>query len=405
MFRSSLTVIALLHATATALAQVPAPVPPAPVDPLPEAADDPPSAADDPAADELSPEDLAELEAATGADIAEATPQPSGLAALGNVIMNPELSFIMDVAAAYDSEAGLSAPLELEMAIGKAVDPYFRFDGNVAFSDEGAEIEEAYATTLALPHDLQARAGQFLTRFGRINPTHPHTWDFVDRPLSGARVFGDEGLRGAGVELSWLSPLPWFVELVGAVQQPPIGAIDRAQDLQLSATANQFFELSDDWSLLWGLSFTTGPNGAGAGKRTDVAGTDLYLKWRPITRQSAQQVTVQTEWLYRAREAAGKTYHGDVDGYAQATWRFAQRWSTGARWEYGSGADAIALDDLDPLWTEDRHRVTADATFYPTEFSRLRLQASVDHPAWADPVLAGFLALEISAGVHGAHKF
>ena len=54
------------------------------------------------------------------------------------------------------------------------VDPYFRFDSNLVFSQFGVEIEEAYATTLDLPANLQVRAGQFLTRFGRINATHPH---------------------------------------------------------------------------------------------------------------------------------------------------------------------------------------------------------------------------------------
>ena len=66
-----------------------------------------------------------------------------------------------------------------------------------------------YAAPL-LPHSLQARAGQFLTRFGRLNPTHPHTWDLVDQPFALGRVFGSEGNRGAGVELSWLTPLSWY---------------------------------------------------------------------------------------------------------------------------------------------------------------------------------------------------
>jgi len=32
-----------------------------------------------------------------------------------------------------------------------------------------------------------------------------------------ARVFGGEGNRGLGVELSYLTPLPWYVELVASV--------------------------------------------------------------------------------------------------------------------------------------------------------------------------------------------
>ena len=88
------------------------------------------------------------------------------------------------------------------------------------FSQFGVEVEEAYGTTLALPWNLQLRAGQFLTRFGRINSTHPHTWAFLDQPLVVGTFFGGEGNRGLGLEVSWLASfLPWYVELVGSSHQ------------------------------------------------------------------------------------------------------------------------------------------------------------------------------------------
>ena len=37
--------------------------------------------------------------------------------------------------------------------------------------------------------------GQFLTEFGRINPTHPHAWAWLDQPVIEARVFGPDGMR------------------------------------------------------------------------------------------------------------------------------------------------------------------------------------------------------------------
>ena len=40
--------------------------------------------------------------------------------------------------------------------------------------DTVVELEEAIMTTRSLPKGLQLKAGQFLTEFGRINPTHPH---------------------------------------------------------------------------------------------------------------------------------------------------------------------------------------------------------------------------------------
>src|SRR4051812_41116629 len=63
---------------------------------------------------------------------------------------------------------------QVELTLGANVDPYFRGDANLVLTSEGIEIEEAYATTLDFPLNLQLKAGQFLTAFGRHNPTHPH---------------------------------------------------------------------------------------------------------------------------------------------------------------------------------------------------------------------------------------
>jgi hypothetical protein len=91
----------------------------------------------------------------------------------------------------------------LELNLSGAVDPYFRGAANVLFSidSEGEsylELEEAWLETISLPGTLQLRAGQILTEFGRQNPTHVHSWSFVDTPLVLGRMFGPDGLRNPG---------------------------------------------------------------------------------------------------------------------------------------------------------------------------------------------------------------
>ena len=199
--------------------------------------------------------------------------------------LNPDLSFIADVAAAWFSakpplESGEHDPRnngftlqQLELAASSAVDPYFRFDSFIVFKlprppaagrpigtgeAGGVEIEEVYATTTSLPANLQLRVGQFLTRFGRFNPTHPHTWDFVDQPLEIGRLFSPDGNRGLGFELSYLTPLPWYVELVGSMTQDSALDVSHSGNLQGTVALKQFFSLSDDWSLMWGLSGIAG---------------------------------------------------------------------------------------------------------------------------------------------------
>ncbi|WNG28401.1 zinc-regulated TonB-dependent outer membrane receptor [Cystobacter fuscus] len=412
----------------------------------------PPSSPKTPAPSEepgLSADDLKDIESALGQDAADATqagesPAATPPAASSNpsgVVISPsninfrglELSFILDVAGAafsakeplqsggHDPTANGFNLQQLEMSLNTAVDPYFRFTGNIVFSQYGVEVEEAYAATTALPANLQLRAGQFLTLFGRLNSTHPHAWDFVDQPFALGRVFGGEGNRGLGVEASWLAPLPWFLEVVGSVTDASGGSTARSFlgaggggvrspfDFQFTGAVKQFFPLGDELSLVWGLSAADGPTPTGYRNRADVFGTDVYLKYRPLAGGSSTIVALQGELFYRRRQVPQDVL-SDLSGYGQVLWRFSQRWAAAGRYEFGTPArdleGAIANDALDPDWTVNRQRISANVTFWPTEFSRLRLQAATDLVGWRErPDTSVFLALEVVMGAHGAHAF
>ena len=110
-----------------------------------------------------------------------------------------------------------------ELVFSGAVDPYFTAQANIVFveapdGETVIELEEFYAETSSLPANLEVRAGHFYTEFGRLNPQHPHTWDFVDSPLSHTRMFGADGLRSSGVRIAWLTPTPFYSEVFLTVQ-------------------------------------------------------------------------------------------------------------------------------------------------------------------------------------------
>jgi hypothetical protein len=395
-------------------------------------------AAAEPAAAEPAAAEPAAAEPAA-AEPAAAEPAAAEPAAGGGIqSLNPDLSFIADVAAGWFShrpplQSGEHDPhgngfslQQLELAASSAVDPYFRFDSFIVFKvphpgeDGGVEIEEVYATTTSLPANLQLRVGQFLTRFGRFNPTHPHTWDFVDQPLMVGRLFSPDGNRGLGLELSYLTPLPWYAELVASVTHDSALEVSQVRNFQATAAVKQFFALSDDWSLMWGLSGAGGSDPstpADPAGRAEIGGSDVYLKYRPLAGGSHTIVSLQAEWFYRHRQIVGETLH-DTGGFASLFWRFAQRWATAARWELGTpsrnGAGAIATptcpaDDLgciDGAFAANVQRVSANVTFWPTEFSRLRLQGATTLPGGGGAAQWSLLtAFEFAVGAHGAHAF
>lgn len=379
--------------------------------------------------------DLAEIEAALAADAAELTPAP----AQGGAVPPAQRGALIDLGAtlsmaaawfsadgpgpmgAHDPEATGLHVQALELSLASAIDPYFRFNGTLAVSDHGFELEEGYVSTDGLGHNVIVRAGQFLSRFGRIAGTHPHQWRFVDQTMLVGRIFGGEGPRAPGLEASYLTPLPWFVEATLAVNEASGEEaalsfladgdfeLDHPGRLMWTATVDQFFDLSDNWSLLMGGSYVRGPNGVGDPFKTRIAAIDGFLKYRPISRASYTEFTVQGEYAHRRRWQGGDKL-GDQNGYLELGLRFARRLSGAVRQEFGTaelGRDgAAAAAALDRDWNSTRQRTAAVMTFSPTEFSRLRLQLGADYAAWLpDSQISAFLSLEVAAGAHGAHVF
>lgn len=348
--------------------------------------------------------------------------------------MNPDISAITDLAFAYFSDdpdlRGGHDPVNqgfnlqgVEVALQAAVDPYFRFDSYIVFSLYGVEVEEAYGTSLNLPANLQLRAGNYLTNFGRTNPTHLHVWDFTTQPLVLGKFFGGEGLRGLGVELNQMLPLPWFAEWSVSVQNiggaatgrswlGGPGDVDRLTDLGVTPRLEQYWDLTRDLSMLLGFSGTFGPNDTGRGNRTDVYGADLLLHYNPPGLGGHQQIGVQNEFMLRRRQVpeGGNTTEGgvlqDFGGYSELYYSPNLFWRFAGRYEFVSG---VENDYLDPEWDDNRHRVAANITYYPSHFSRIRLEHGVDYMPYRDEldplVHMTMVQLELVIGAHGAHQF
>lgn len=321
----------------------------------------------------------------------------------------------------------------LEAVFDGAVDPYFRGQANVVLQilPDGStqvELEEAYATTTSLPHGLQVKAGQFFTEFGRLNPTHPHAWDFVDQPLVSGRFLGEDGLRSTGVRASWLVPTPFYSELFLAVQnsqgdtlhsfrsvpgesifgrQVQARAVAGAGDLLFTPRYTAAFDIGDTQTLLLGASAALGPNGTGPGARTSIYGVDGFWKWKsPRALGGFPFVKVQAELMQRQLTAAAsgdlpRAHFRDWGGYAQVNWGYKPGWVAGLRADNVGGDEGFPTDPaLAPRW-----RLSPVWTWFPTEYSKLRLQYNFDHGRLFGREQSLWLQLEFLLGAHAAHKF
>ena len=316
----------------------------------------------------------------------------------------------------------------LELSLLGAVDPYFSGEVHILFQltpegESAFELEEAFLVSQALPWGLQLKAGTYFTEFGRLNPQHPHVWDFVDQPVVSSRLMGGDGLRNPGARLSWLTPLPWWAEVFIGVQNSHgetahsfLGSdeeaaldgiahsgrrIKTAGDMLYSARLLQGFSPSDTTAINLGISAATGANNSGPDARSTLGGVDLYAKWQPLNAYRGYPfVSLQGEWMFRSYDLPDDQRR-DWGSYLQAVWGFHHRWTWGVRYDCANG-NGFAAENL-----PQRRRVSSNMSFVASEYSRFRLQYNYDH---TDALMRGhahsvWLQASFIIGSHGAHTF
>jgi hypothetical protein len=327
-----------------------------------------------------------------------------------------------------------------EIALDGAVDPYFKGFGNIVYKldengETGVELEEMFFLTTSLPGHLQLKGGQFFTEFGRQNQQHPHSWAFVDQPLVLNRIFGPEGLRSQGARISWLAPTSFYTEAMVSVLNSAGGTafsfrsdesaeihggvpeereVERLQDFLVVPRIATSIDLTDTQTLLLGGSAAFGPNSSGPRARTRVYGADVYWKWKSATAaQGFPFVSWQTEVLYRRYDAAERASADDPSVllpaetlsdrglYSQVLWGIKPRVVAGLRGEFASGNEGAFESEL----RADRFRLSPNLTWYPTEFSKLRLQYNYDHRQGIGRDHSVWMQFEFLLGAHAAHRF
>ena len=179
------------------------------------------------------------------------------------------------------------------------------------------------------------------------------------------------------------------------------------------------FNLTDAQTLVAGVSAAFGPNSSGGDTDTQIYGVDLFWKWKsPNQHAGFPFVTWQTEGMLRRFEASAfagnlvtpalpRETITDFGLYSQLAYGFRKGWVTALRGDYvfpdkKALYETIVGPDSDRA---NRWRISPNLTYYPSEFSKIRLQYNLDHRNLIGTDHSVWVQFEFLLGTHAAHKF
>ena len=316
-------------------------------------------------------------------------------------------------------------PREIELNLFGQIDPYASGVVRIETGEEeaggeaGVNLAEAYLTFLTLPFGTQIRVGQVRTRFGLLNEHHRDGLPQTDVPNVLLRFLGEEGLVERGAELTWLPPLPFYLEaLVGAFDGDNEDAFGygKLSEPLVTGRLRTFFEISDEHAVQVGISGATGKTPDRL--RSTLAGIDAKYKWRPDG-WLHPLLTLGGEALWSFRnvnvevdddgdEVIDRLSKRGRDRFGWYTFAEVQPWR---RWAFGARYDWTQFP-VDPgrEWAVEPY-----VTFYPSEFLRLRLaykhtertqrEAFSENGATARIADEVFFQFTFALGAHPAHPF
>jgi hypothetical protein len=282
-----------------------------------------------------------------------------------------------------------------EVLMSSAVDPSFDAFAIFHMGSEDFEIDEAYVNTRSLPNGLKLKVGKFKSAFGRYNEKHQHSWDFSEQALVYNALIGAEGIGDVGIQMQWVAPtntyLMFGIEAMQGTNESNFG-YEKSNNLY-NAYAKTSLDFTDDTSVLAGVSVLHGKNLEGD---TNIYATDFTLQTQL---SSYSSLALQSEYIYRDKEQDINSLKQD-GAYVQLVYKYNQNYATGVRYD-------VLIKDNDEVKNLDMY--TAMVEYKPSEFSRLRLEYSVDKSKYFDgeqkDVQQLMLEFNVAIGSHGAHNY
>ncbi len=339
--------------------------------------------------------------------VSKATPSGTGQ----QPALNPNISFVLLGGAKFGGEEGnpdnnTFYVREAELSISAPVDPSTNLEAYITLpKDENVELEEAFATYSGLPGGLQLRGGLLKNDFGRLNTVHAHALPQIDVPLPLEQVFGEEGLRSPGVEVSWLTPLPWYSKFVASVgtrygeaeeDEFALFPAGGSKSPLITARWENMADLNEDTTLMLGLSYAGSKIDNGIAKNGKAYGADLTLKWKP-QREEYRELVWSSEYLKAEQDyAMPDTPTKKIDGwYTYLSYRLNKLFRVGVRYD-----DSRMANDEGRM-----NRISGIVELIPNEWNSLQLQFNHCNPDFAKSYNEVLLQWNLMIGPHAAHKY
>lgn len=231
-------------------------------------------------------------------------------------------------------------------------DAFYSFGRAEGENELKGELEEAYATFMETPiKGLGVKAGKMRVDIGKTNKLHSHQLPYEDRAAVIKNFLGSDGLKGHGIEVSYLFPTSRdiFAQLQVGWWRPDAPELNPATNLELNSAGTRIAntlvnsrlwlskELGSDTELELGLSSAWGRslfNGAGDNRYDPIQiyGADITLRKFP---SANEKLALSLEWLTHRRlmsnDAVSRSGY-----YVLGTYQPNKYWEWGIRYDNAS---------------------------------------------------------------------
>ncbi|MCB0364447.1 MAG: hypothetical protein KDD68_03615 [Bdellovibrionales bacterium] len=277
-----------------------------------------------------------------------------------------------------------------------AIHPHPEEENGETHLEYKLEPEEAWVERIGL-EDWTVRVGKFKAFLGKHNQLHTHSFPFIDAPLPHQMILGEEGLNEVGLSAAYLTPLPWYSEVV-------IQALQGENENLFASAANDdvaglmawknLWDFNDETTFEWTLSHV---RGRGDGEEfNSLSGSAMTLKWKPSDSSRTQSLSWTLEGLYaELPEAAANKRRGGYSTWIQ--YKVNRLWWVQFRHEY------FGLPKEEEGITRKNSALVG---YIPSEYSGLRLQYdNLRSPGASQAEQRVSLQLNVSMGAHPAHDY